>query len=92
MLSLILPVAFLALAAPANSAQFANPAPVLQDNIVLNPAVGDPGAKVCLKLRVYQFERNDGQAPRLVRETTCTTVRPFLKRTEMPKAKFVPAK
>lgn len=49
------------------------------------------GVPVCLKLRVYHFQRNDGDAPKLVRETTCTTVRPYLRKTRTPKARLVPA-
>lgn len=53
-----------------------------------NPNEGVP---VCLKLRVYHFERNDGAAPKFVRETTCSTVRPYLHKTRAPKARLVPA-
>jgi hypothetical protein len=46
---------------------------------------------VCYKIRAYIFERNDGAAPTLVRETTCPPARPHLNRSEMPKARVVPA-
>ncbi|WP_041855875.1 hypothetical protein [Candidatus Korobacter versatilis] len=49
------------------------------------------GNDVCFKMRVYLFERNDDAAPTLVRETTCTTVRPFLHKTKAPKARLIPA-
>lgn len=46
---------------------------------------------VCLKMRVYWFERNDGSAPKLVRETTCSTARPYAKKASAPKARLIPA-
>ena len=46
---------------------------------------------VCYKMRTYIFERNDGDAPKLVRETTCSPVRPKLNRSRMPRARMIPA-
>lgn len=46
---------------------------------------------ICYKIRAYIFERNDDAAPTLVRETTCPPVRPRLNRSEMPKARVIPA-
>jgi hypothetical protein len=51
----------------------------------------DSGPSVCLKLRMYIFERNDGDAPKFVRETTCGPVRPRLRQSKFPKARLIPA-
>jgi hypothetical protein len=46
---------------------------------------------ICYKIRAYIFERQDDAAPKFVRETTCPPVRPRLNRSEMPKARVIPA-
>jgi hypothetical protein len=46
---------------------------------------------ICYKMRTYIFERNDGDAPRLVRETTCPPAKPKLNRSRLPKARMIPA-
>ncbi len=46
---------------------------------------------ICYKMRTYIFERNDGDAPRLVRETTCPPVKPKLNHSRLPKARIIPA-
>ena len=46
---------------------------------------------MCLALRVYHFERNDGGAPVLVKTLTCTPNTVFLKRAgPPPKALYTP--
>jgi hypothetical protein len=95
MFGYLLPTLFLAAVLPANQApaqhQPEAAAPKLSDPIAIQTEVPDGSAPVCLKLRVYQFARNDGEAPRLVRETTCTTARPFAKKAKAPKARLIPA-
>lgn len=100
MTALVLPLALLAFTAPATPApqttDSSQPTEAIQgpepagDSIFLSPSTGN-SAPVCLKLRVYLFERNDGEAPKLVGEKTCTTTRPELKRSKMPKARLIPA-
>ncbi len=46
---------------------------------------------ICYKIRAYIFERSDDAAPKLVGETTCPAVRPRLNRSQMPKARVIPA-
>ncbi len=60
-------------------------------HIATYPLDSRTGNDVCFKLRVYLFERNDAASPTLVRETTCTTARPYLHKTKAPKARLVPA-
>jgi hypothetical protein len=50
-----------------------------------------PRSEVCYKIRAYIFERQDDAAPKFVRETTCPPARPRLNRSEMPKARPIPA-
>lgn len=46
---------------------------------------------MCLALRVYHFERNDGKAPVLVKTLTCTPNTVFLKRAgPPPKGPYMP--
>lgn len=46
---------------------------------------------MCLALRVYHFERNDGNAPVLVKTLTCTPNTVFLKRAgPPPKGPYMP--
>ena len=94
MLNLFLPIALLAVAASTT-----NPQPTDTQNSLSNNSWDPIGIQspapdshaVCLKMRVYWFERNDGSAPKLVRETTCSTMRPFAKKAKMPKARLIPA-
>ena len=46
---------------------------------------------ICYKMRTYIFERNDGDAPKLVRETTCSPIKPKLNHSRLPKARMIPA-
>lgn len=93
--SLLLPaiVALGAFAAPAspNATTVSQPLTSMNDPIAISPSSAGSGAPVCLKLRMYIFERNDDAAPKLVRETTCSTARPQLQRSKTPKAKLIPA-
>jgi hypothetical protein len=95
MFNLILPSLFLAAVLPASptptSSQHQTASNTLNDPIAIQTEIPDRSSPVCLKMRVYQFERNDGEAPRLMRETTCTTVRPFAKKAKMPRARVIPA-
>jgi hypothetical protein len=95
MFSLLLPSLFLAAVIPAGQTQPQNQhqtaSQPLSDPIAIQTEVPDGSAPVCLKMRVYQFARNDGDAPRLVRETTCTTARPFAKKAKAPRARLIPA-
>src|SRR5512142_1506074 len=95
MFGYLLPSLFLTAVLPANQAPTQNTqqisTPTLSDPIAIQTPVPEGSAPVCLKLRVYQFARNDGQAPQFVRETTCTAVRPFAKKAKMPKARLIPA-
>jgi hypothetical protein len=96
MISSFLLPAVLALGATAtpaspNTNAVSQPLPATNDPIAISQQSADAGAEVCLKLRMYIFERNDGAAPKLVRETTCSTARPQLQRSKMPKAKLIPA-
>ncbi len=89
MISLILPFAALALIGPApNPNAAAQPAPATNDPMQITQNLSNSAAPVCYKIRAYIFERNDGAAPRLARETTCPPVHPKLNRA---KAKLVPA-
>ena len=92
--ALLLPTFLLITSAFQPPAQSAPDAPSPQqtfDPIAVNTDSSQNGNPVCLKMRVYLFERNDGDAPKLVRETTCTTVRPYLHKTKAPKARLIPA-
>jgi hypothetical protein len=92
--TLILPIAFLVTIPSQPSTQRAqnqNPANQNFDSIALYPDASQSGTPVCLKMRVYYFERNDGDAPRFVRETTCSTARPSLHKAKHPKARLIPA-
>jgi hypothetical protein len=95
MFSYLLPSLFLAAVLPANQAPTQNQhqaaTQTLSDPIAIQTEVPEGSAPVCLKLRVYQFQRNDGDAPRLMRESTCTTVRPFAKKAKAPRARLIPA-
>ena len=95
MIGSILTSFFLAAVLPANQAptqsQRQSASQMLTDPIAVQTEIPDGSAPVCLKMRVYQFERNDGDAPRLVRETTCTTLRPFAKKAKAPHARIIPA-
>jgi hypothetical protein len=82
-----LSLALLALASPAPSWQIASS----QVQSSIYSGAPDSGHAVCFKMRSYIFERNDDAAPKLVRETTCSSVRPRLNRSKMPKARIVPA-
>ena len=64
----------------------------LQEMIRKNPqAFHNLG--VCFAIRSYNFEREDGQAPRLVSTTTCTPGNRLMMKnaTEAPKPRLVPA-
>jgi len=87
MISLFLPFAFLALA--SSSPQM--PASTTPTSFEFTTGAADSGPAVCYKMRSYIFARNDDAAPKLVRETTCSTARPRLNRSKMPKARIVPA-
>lgn len=87
MISLFLPLAFLALA--SSSPQ--TPASTAPTSLGYTAGAADSGPAVCYKMRSYIFARNDDAAPKLVRETTCSTARPRLNRSKLPKARIVPA-
>lgn len=90
----ILPLALLAAAGATANRQSADPqsypANKSWDPIAIESPAPDPQHVVCLKMRVYWFERNDGKAPKMVRETTCSTVRPYAKKASAPKARLIP--
>ncbi len=88
MISLFLPLAFLAL---ASSSSPQTPAITRQASLEFTTGAADSGPAVCYKMRSYIFARNDDAAPKLVRETTCSTARPRLNRSKSPKARIVPA-
>ncbi|HLJ87896.1 MAG TPA: hypothetical protein VKZ53_13815 [Candidatus Angelobacter sp.] len=46
---------------------------------------------VCYTMRSYFFKREDGKAPTLVGETTCTKVQPRTERTSPAPARLIPA-
>jgi hypothetical protein len=77
--------------ASANAKAVSQPLASTNDPIAISRSSDDSGSPVCLKLRMYIFERNDDAAPKLVRETTCSTARPQLQRSKMPKVRLVPA-
>jgi hypothetical protein len=89
-----LSLALIALSSPA-------PAPSPQENRDVRPQyvfdrgiypdTAKDGEPVCLKIRSYIFERNDGAAPKLVRETTCWSGKPRLHQAKTPKARLIPA-
>lgn len=95
MLSVFLPLALLAAAGASANSQPADPQNQFGNNswdpIAIQSPAPDPQHAVCLKMRVYWFERNDGDAPKLVRETTCSTARPYAKKAKAPKARLIPA-
>ena len=61
------------------------------DPIAISQIATDSGQPICYKMRTYVFERNDGDAPKLVRETTCGPARPHVNRSKAPKVRLVPA-
>jgi hypothetical protein len=86
--------ALLSLTLPARSTATA-PVPTMnssQTSGAVSSVSLDWQPAVCYKMRTYIFERNDGDALKFVRETTCGPVRPRVIRSKMPKAKFVPTK
>ena len=55
--------------------------------------MAEQNSHMCLSLRVYHFERNDGKAPVLVKTLTCTPNTVLLKRAgPPPKGLYVPLK
>jgi hypothetical protein len=62
-----------------------------QDPIALPEMTPNSGTAVCLKMRMFIFERSDDAAPKFVRETTCGPMRPRLHQSKQPKARLVPA-
>ena len=61
------------------------------DSIQITDRRATPGP-VCFKMRTYIFERNDGAAPKLVRETTCSPGMPSMQRAKPLTPRFVPGK
>ncbi len=78
--------------ASVQSAQISDAPDVQMHQVATYPLDSQTGNDVCFKLRVYLFQRYDDAAPTFVRETTCTTARPYLHRTrKAPKARLIPA-
>ncbi len=89
MVSVFLAPALLALASYAGSPASSPAASFVPEQTGVTTT--QPRSAVCYKMRTYIFERHDDAAPKLIRETTCSPVRPILKRSQMPKARIVPA-
>lgn len=91
MLHLMLPLAALVLIGGPQEQNPAVPAaPVSNESMTLTRTAGDAAGPVCYKMRTYIFERNDGAAPKLVRETTCPPVHPRVSRSNTT-ARIIPA-
>lgn len=88
--SFVLP-AVLALTLPVTSPKNTN-TPILYPTQISDAATAhDREPAVCYKMRTYIFERNDGDAPKFVRETSCGPERPRMNRSKTPKARLIPA-
>ena len=62
-------------------------------NFTSEDFLAEQNSHMCLALRVYHFERNDGGAPVLVKTLTCTPNTAFLKRARpTPQGLYVPLK
>ncbi len=93
MITLFLAPAFLSLAAASAGQPENTQTKMLPDQAGTFSVQHDQGPRdqVCYKMRTYIFARNDGAAPKLVRETTCPPARPRLNRSNVPQARAIPA-
>lgn len=89
----ILPLALLALLPvnPPPGDAAIQPAPATGDPIVFTQTARNADQSICYKIRAFIFERNDGAAPKLVRETTCPRAKPRMERSKTPQPRMIPA-